>query len=333
MPCNPEEVKSKRLTIRWSAGGGGGAADDGTRPLPDNTAYWESPDLYLSGGKDQSTAEVGVPNTVWARVFNFGSEAVTGVNIEAWVCNFVLGVNPASSLASSNPGGAAMTAYYAGTIAPGASADISVATWTPVSADAALNGGHVCMAGNCYGDNNDTGASFTGTDMRFLCDCHHGQHNIAVVIVPMGQMRQFSFRFYAANPLRERELDTVVALRPVDAKVELPPRVRQALLNGPHAVADPRTGVLQLASHLGGKAIEVAKEAPSLLQLRHPIGTVGAGEPLKLALRPHQQELMQAHVQFGPNERPGNVHVFDLTEHDTAGALVGGARLVTVITP
>jgi hypothetical protein len=333
MACNPEEVKSKRLTIRWTAGGGGGAADDGTRPLPDNTAYWESPDLYLSGGKDQSTAEVGVPNIVWARIFNYGSEAVTGINIEAWVCNFMVGVNPAGSLPSSNPGGAAMTAYYSGTVAPGASADIQVATWTPVPADAALNGGHVCMAGNCFGDNNDNGASFTGTDMRFLCDCHHGQHNIAVVVVPLGQIHRFSFNFYAANPLRERELDTVIAIRPIEAKVELPPRVQQALLTGPHAVVDPRTKALQLASHLGGEAIQLAKVAPSLLQLRHPIATVDAREPLKLALRPHQQERMEAHVQFAPNERPGNVHVFDLTEHDTGGALIGGARLVTVITP
>src|SRR5579862_4090152 len=107
MPCNPADIKSKQLTIRWSDGSGGSPADDGTRPLPDNTAYYESPDLKLSGGVDEGTAKVGVPNTVWAHVTNNGAEAVTGVNIEVWVCNFVLGINPASALASSNPGGAA----------------------------------------------------------------------------------------------------------------------------------------------------------------------------------------------------------------------------------
>jgi hypothetical protein len=330
MACNPADIKSKQLTIRWSDGTGGNPADDGTRPLPSNTAYYLSPDLYLTGGLGSSTAEVGVANTVHARIFNFGDSAATNVNVEVWVCNFTLGVNPASSLASSNPGGAPMTGFVA-SLNAGASQDIQVTpTWTPVDADAALNGGHVCMAGNCYADGE--GASFSGTDMKFLCDCHHGQRNIAVVKVMMSQIRNFRFRLYVANPLEERQIDAVVAIRPVEVKPEFAGNLNQLLTESPHVEANPNTGALHLVESLGGHAIQWARALPTLVGMAHPVGTVGTDAPLKLGLRPRQHEVVETNLQFQPTDRPGTTHVFDLTEH-SGDELVGGARLITVLTP
>src|SRR5690242_1780148 len=64
MPCSEADTHSKRLTLRDST------ADDGTRPLADGTAYWESPDLFINGGIDPGTAKVGADNHLMANVHN-----------------------------------------------------------------------------------------------------------------------------------------------------------------------------------------------------------------------------------------------------------------------
>jgi len=191
------------------------------------------------------------------------------------------------------------------------------------------------MAGNCYGDNNDSGASFTGTDMKFLCNCHHGQRNIAVVAVPMGQMHHFQFDMFAANPEPQRVLETVVTMRRVqiDIDKDFDPKLRRLLLDSPHAVAGATAEAVNLAPDLGGGLLRPATLSPALIGFRRPGGVIDPGTPLKLTLRPHQQELIEAHVQFSPRERPGSVHAFDLVEHETTGAIVGGARLITILTP
>jgi len=77
---------------------------DGTRPLPDPTAYWESPDLWLSGGIDKAKAKVGVPNQIWARVYNFGPKPVTGINVEVVGLQLYARSEPSQFAAVIQPG-------------------------------------------------------------------------------------------------------------------------------------------------------------------------------------------------------------------------------------
>jgi hypothetical protein len=194
MPCS--EVVQGPLLLKDSA------TDSGTRPFADgdNEPYWNSPSIRLVGGVDDGTAKVGAANTIVITVTNMSqSTTLNNINIEAWVCNFTMGVSPASSLASSNPNGDPMTGFFAGPLPPGGQHDVSATPWTPTQADAALNGGHVCIAANCYADNDGAALGVEGNVFKFLCDTHHGQRNIHVAVVPGGQ-QHFRFPMQVANP-------------------------------------------------------------------------------------------------------------------------------------
>src|SRR3990172_6855273 len=145
MTCSESEISSGALLIRYTD------PDDGTRPIDPCTGYWGSPDIWLQGGFDITTAQVGVANTVKVRVKNISAAAMNDVNVQVWVCDFTLGVSPASGIASA--GGSSPLTGFVGTIVPGAAAEISCGpTWTPIASDAELNGGHVCLAANCFAD-------------------------------------------------------------------------------------------------------------------------------------------------------------------------------------
>ncbi|HEY2595594.1 MAG TPA: hypothetical protein VGK33_17010, partial [Chloroflexota bacterium] len=172
----------------------------------DNEPYWESPsiDVFTKPGanyvEQNGLATVGIPTYVGVTVTNISQSPLNDVNIEVWVCDFTMGVSPASSLTSSNPGGAPMTGYFAGPLAAGASQLIYTGeSWTPVSADSSLNGGHVCIAANGYADNDGGPLASEGNAFKFLCDSHHGQRNIHVAAVAP-QMMKFNFRMRVNNP-------------------------------------------------------------------------------------------------------------------------------------
>ena len=286
MPCSEADTHSKRLTLRDST------TDDGTRPLADGTAYWESPDLFINGGIDPGTAKVGVDNHIMANVHNETQAPISNVNLEVWVCDFTMGINPSSALTSSNPGGAPMTGFAAGPIPSGGNLVVDCGIWRPVSTDASLNGGHVCIAGNCYGDGD--GAPFSGSDFKFLCDCHHGQHNIAVVQLAMNKIRDFQFEMIAANPfLRQGRAETFITLqqpdkqRPVKAGLEF---------KGDYKVVKP-------------------------------------GATWELPLKRHQKVPMALRVAFDPQERHGSKHVFHLTQATAEREVVGGATIIIELTP
>ncbi len=291
MPCSEADTHSKRLTLRDST------ADDGTRPLADGTAYWESPDLFINGGIDPGTAKVGADNHIMANVHNETQAPISNINLEVWVCDYTMGINPSSALASSNPGGAPMTGFASGPIPAGGNLVVDCGIWHPVPADASLNGGHVCIAGNCYGDGD--GAPFSGSDFKFLCDCHHGQHNIAVVQLAMNKIRDFHFQMIAANPfLRQDRAETFITL------------------NQP--------------TH---------KQRPALYPVKADIVFRGDSKVVKpgvtwaLLLKHNQKVPMLLRLAFDPKEKPGSKHLFHLTQATGEGEVVGGATLVVELTP
>ena len=111
MACSREETKSGNLVIRYNA------SDTGMRPINPCTGYWLSPDLWLEGGIDSTTAKVGVPNTVKVRVMNISPAPIQSVNVRVWVCDYTLGVSPASGIPSAG-GNTPMTGFV-GQINPG----------------------------------------------------------------------------------------------------------------------------------------------------------------------------------------------------------------------
>jgi hypothetical protein len=323
MPCSEADTKSGNLVIRYNN------ADTGTRPIDPCTGYWLSPDLWLEGGVDTSTAKVGVANTVKVRVTNNSNAPISSVNVQVWVCNFTLGISPASGIASA--GGANPMTGFVSSIDPGAANAATIAcspTWTPAQADAALNGGHVCLAGNCYSDDSPPdGATIPPDVFNFCCNCHHGQRNIAVKAVP-GFRRKIILEFplFIANPHSIRRL-------PPELRKEQPFIIRLKHLN-PKEAAGP-----EIRAHLKSHPCAKLGFHPSELK---PKGFSLSGRGLeckegscdcKITIPAEKQMPVEFQAVFSPEELVGHYHAFDLVQMDLKGEVVGGATVVAVIVP
>jgi hypothetical protein len=366
MPCTPADLANTGvLLIRDQAG------DTGARPFADGDSevYWVSPSIALSGGVDPGTAKVGAPNTVSVTVTNISGQAVQDINVEAWVCDFTMGVTPASSIASSNPGGALMTGFFAGPLSPGSSHAIEVSPkWTPTAADAALNGGHVCIAANCFAGAPDKGMALSteGNVFKFLCDTHQAQRNIHVQVVPAG-MRRFDFRMMVTNP-RPRlgtvthatmalqtgpraliGLPQVLRFQPDIVAARVRPQV--AITGRPNQVF--AADMLDIESRVNPAAINVDHAFENRFFLRADAQThmplrlssippknfaiasdaVGRGQDLNFNLRAGQKKTMTVSVDLADAHRPGDTHVFDLVQRTASGEILGGARIITIVHP
>jgi hypothetical protein len=366
MPCSPADLANTGVLLIPDQAG-----DTGARPFADgdNEVYYLSPSIVLSGGVDAGTAKVGAPNTVSVTVKNISGQALQDVNVEAWVCDFTMGVDPASALASSNPGGAPMTGFFAGPLPPGASQAIAVSpVWTPTVSDAALNGGHVCIAANCFADPPDKGMTLAaeGNAFKFLCDTHHAQRNIHVQVV-QGGMRRFDFHMVVTNP--QPRLGTVThammamqtgprALIGLAHVLRFHPGIVAATVL-PHVAITGHPNqtfaadALHIESHPSPAAI-VADHAidnrfflPINAQTHIPLrlsatppksfaiasDAVGHGTNLNFNLRVGQKKTMTVSVDLGDATRPGDTHVFDLVQRAASGQILGGARIITIVHP
>jgi hypothetical protein len=365
MPCSPTDLANSGILLIADG------TDNGTRPFADgdNHVYWTNPSIVLSGGIDAGTARVGVQNTVTVTVTNISGQALSDINVEAWVCDFTMGVSPSSALPSSNPGGAAMTGYFAGPLAPSGSHPISVApVWTPTAGDAALNGGHVCIAANCYGDPPDKSLTLAdeGNTFNFLCNSHHAQRNIAVRMVS-GGMKRLVFPMVVTNPtprlgnttLAEIEWQTgprawiglpqTLKTHPgIIAATVLPNVVlsgdphqtfSQDMLRIESPVAPTTVGVTQEFRNRFFLPIDEKTHVPLKLSPQSPrnftIGSegFGTGRSLQFDLAQGQKKPLIVSLNLDPGHRPGDTQVFDLVQRTPAGAVVGGARLIVIVQP
>lgn len=77
--------------------------DRGQRPLPNGTVFWESPDIFVIPNQSADTApdmpsnpggvaQAGVPNTVFAHVWNLGRGPAFDVRVEFYWFNPTLGI-------------------------------------------------------------------------------------------------------------------------------------------------------------------------------------------------------------------------------------------------
>lgn len=119
--------------------------DRGTRPI--NVCFWESPDIWTAVGDPASTpaipassggvAVAGVPNTVYAHVWNLGRAPLMGVRVEFYWFNPSLGIQASSAhligVTSVDLGARSQGSCHRLVKCPVA--------WVPVT----LNGGHECL--------------------------------------------------------------------------------------------------------------------------------------------------------------------------------------------
>jgi len=307
MPCNPEDTKSGKLAIKFSAG------DTGKRPIEPCTDYWVSPNIRLDHAGDmtvdEATARVGHPNTVMVRVSNISNQAIEDVNVQAWVCDYTVGVSPSSGLASA--GGSTPMTGFANSIAANGTAVIALSpVWTPVPADAALNGGRVCLAANCFADTPVDGQALPPSGFKFCCDSHHGQRNIAVREI---EGRRMEFRFFAANADQEQPLDAVLEVREVRGKAAFGQNERQLVRSGPLAelpLYRSRFRIVRMA--LRGEGFE-------------------PGPKTRVRLKPGERREVALQAEFNPREAKGNFHTLDvaLSRGDED---VGGVRILAIVT-
>ncbi len=214
--ADTRDESTRGLTLRY------GDADDGLRPLPARTAFWNSPDLWIDHGGDTSVnpmsgdAREDAVNVITARVTNMSKDITYhDINVEVWICPFGMGeAGPHVQLPSA--GNLPRTGFTPGPLAPGESIEIACEPpWSPEGP-----GGLVSLAANCWADDPADGYPVTA-ELDFRGNAHHARRNVAVLPTALGldsigyDEGGFSGRFLAANPSTGQTQDVVLRVDPV----------------------------------------------------------------------------------------------------------------------
>lgn len=370
MPCNSTNTFSGPLAILFSP------ADTGQRPIttydPSNPP-WFNQAITLTdpspGGGSQTGAkfyqvQAGhsyVIEVVVSNISTAGNPSVENVNVEVWASNFTAGgVGPGSDI---DHGGAALTGFVLNPIPPQSSGTASVA-WTPTAADVATNGGHICLAVNCYAGSSalaSEGTPLSGTTayLNVTCDSHQGQHNVMVVPVPGGMKRNPNFKFVVTNPHQRTQTEAIVRVTPVHERHTLSAAERNVLIGRRLVVhrpdfpptrplpGGPSIETARLHNAFASLANETLHLAPSGARQPHiPIHVshfppvdyeiglegFGTGREVKVGLQPGRPLPVTMHLDLDPRATVGSVQSFDVTTADVHGELLGGARIITIVT-
>ncbi|MEV4559232.1 hypothetical protein AB0K51_19895 [Kitasatospora sp. NPDC049285] len=165
--------------------------DDGKSAIPPGSTPWASSEIWLTDANGNTQTSPTDPNTpaayiganyIHVTVNSTNPTPYTGVQVQAWVCDYTAGgVGPASSRPSTNGTSGVRTQIDD----PLSSTQSRVAhlTWNALSGDETKNGGHLCIAVNCYyeGQPAPDGAERLGGFLDVFNDRHYAQRNIAVL--------------------------------------------------------------------------------------------------------------------------------------------------------
>ena len=168
--------------------------DTGIRPLPANTVFWESPDVWTEGSLGVNQPVPGEENTVFARITNRGLEQANGAFVRFWwadpsIAISAASVNPITSADSGNVG-------FAGVVPSGSSVVVKCPSpWVPI----VENEGHECLLAEVTVPHRP---DLPDGSLDPVLDRHVGQKNEQLVIAKPGGT--FGLRLNAANlaPLR-----------------------------------------------------------------------------------------------------------------------------------
>jgi hypothetical protein len=313
--------------------------DRGDRPF--NAPFWESADIWTAaGGPNASpaippdhggTVTAGVPNTLYAHVWNLGFAPLAGVIVEFYWFNPSLAIDGAH-------------AHLIGTArcdlaARGMSGSHKLVKcaqpWIPVIE----NGGHECLVVRVHGIGDPLGAN----EWQPWLNRHVAQRNVSVVsaqssaqlILSLGEIQGLHHLQLIQLSAREGEIAARIAAP--EAKVS--PNVRTRVLAEVDAKLEVRlesrqeapAGVLAPFHLLAAGDVPAAPKADTAAPVIDAAAIVRAlSEP---ALATHVGTLLGAvaqhegHERIGPPAR-GEAHVLRIANYDEAGQLVGGYTIV-----
>jgi hypothetical protein len=191
---------SSWLLIRYTS------TDLGFRPIPTNTAFWCSPDIWIESSDLSGNAVAGEPNFVHARVFNLGKADAVPTRVDFYWADPSLGLGPSTM----NLIGHEWTEIPAHT-----AKDVRCSTpWVPVF----LNGGHECLMVNSHAPINDPMTA----PFQPKLDRHVGQRNVTVLPGPKQAQMQVVF-----NNLASWETEFTLVMR--SAQLQVPEELLKTL--------------------------------------------------------------------------------------------------------
>jgi hypothetical protein len=153
------------LLVRYAVG------DDGARPLPGGTVFWESPDVWVVSSLGVNQPVPGEANTVYARVTNLGLQDATGVFVKFWWADPSLAITEAT---------ANLIGIGSANITAGSSVVVTCPNpWIPVIE----NSGHECLLAEAFLPASDPLIS----PMDPVDDRHVGQKNEQLIYAQKGQ--------------------------------------------------------------------------------------------------------------------------------------------------
>ncbi len=324
--------------------------DNGTRPLPGGTVFWESPDIWTAVGDPSATPEIppthggvlpaGKPNTVYAHVWNLGRAPLTGVVVSFYWFDPSLAIDGAHAhligQARVDLGPRNSPLCHQLVKCPKA--------WVPVME----NGGHECLVVKVWG----FGDAVAAGQWHPWEDRHVAQRNVAVVQT-VGDMQKIvsriglSVRAQTRFELVQVGAEARDAVRIVAPKLALDPALAtrslahldaaNTLTVHPTDSVTPRVMPHTLTAAPGAVAAVTAQ--PAATAAAHPV--VAAPNSITatmLTLQNANLATLVAHsalfdstllagLKAAPPPAAGQAHVLRLMQYDGT-QLVGGYTMV-----
>jgi hypothetical protein len=291
----------------------------------------------------------------------FQSDGIVGLlTMQIWVCDYAIAVGPNGGIASAG-GAGGISSQRLTTLVAGGQAAFS-GRWTPAAGDLSIHTtsageGHVCIAANIIWEGSppaNESHSFPPPGSLSLCGDgvesvggHHGQRNILIApsgtpkmkiemnVINLGPRTQpFIIQVAEAGGMGALRLAERAALLAEDWVIVVGGKVGRVRvrMDGDQPLEPYEQAKLRLGGRLvlkgSKKPIQIARTP-----VRNPLltgkGIKGSGK-VEIKVSPKKPERIALEFERPASESPGTVHVFDVTQRDTAGHLLGGSRIMTV---
>jgi hypothetical protein len=301
------------LVVRYAAG------DDGSRPLPGGTVFWESPDVWVVSTLGINQPVPGEANTVFARVTNLGLQDATGVFVNFYWADPSMAITEAT---------ANLIGIGSTDIDAGSSVVVTCPNpWVPVIE----NNGHECLLAEAYLPVSDPLTS----PLDPVDDRHVGQKNEQLVYAQKGQ--RIVVNLHAVNISGFAQVLTfeVQSLR----LTGVPELLAARALTHPQALT-PAMAALPLSLRVadtprlfGGPSTTFARRLLSMT-LQEVAGTATDCSPPAQVTRaepfePWEMRVIEITGQMPFDAQPGQIFAFRVVQR--VGRMVTGGYTVYVI--
>jgi len=196
-PPWPVPKVSTWLLIRYDA------ADLGARPIPASDVWWESPDIWLTGGDAFGNPIGGQPANVFARVWNLGTLVAAPVFVDFFFVAPSLGILPSAPKRIGHKSACVLVPPLSTVVAA------CPTPWVPPITEGNL---HACLLATCSAPiSGDTPT----VPFNPVADRHTGQHNLTVLEAAAGKKLSFTLQLGNLAPLVNKvELMAAAAWHP-----------------------------------------------------------------------------------------------------------------------